>query len=162
MHLKTTRMNWCTKSYPSASRLKEHSKVHDPTTSNFQCKYKCGKVFPEKRTVSSMRSTAPGDLSSVRSSVPTVPKRSKGSQISRDMQRNIMQAGIWWQMLFSLKYQIWIMEIMETMAMETTAMETTSRLSQPQWMLLSTQWTLLSTQWCFIWLDGRYPVFSDF
>ena len=84
----------CTKSYPSASRLKEHSKVHDPTTSNFQSKYKCGKVFPEKRTVSSMRSTAPGDLSSIRSSVPTVPRRSKGSQISKDMQRNIMQAGI--------------------------------------------------------------------
>ena len=36
----------CPKSYPSASRLKEHSKVHNPATSNFHCQFKCGKVYP--------------------------------------------------------------------------------------------------------------------
>ena len=39
----------CTKAFPSASRLKEHSKVHNPTTSNFHCQYKCGKVFAQKK-----------------------------------------------------------------------------------------------------------------
>ena len=39
----------CTKDFPSASRLKEHSKVHDPETSNFHCQYRCGKVFAQKK-----------------------------------------------------------------------------------------------------------------
>ena len=39
----------CTKAFPTVGRLNEHKKVHNPATSNFSCKHKCGKTFPQKK-----------------------------------------------------------------------------------------------------------------
>ena len=39
----------CTKSFPTVGRLNEHKKVHNPATSNFACKHKCGETFPQRK-----------------------------------------------------------------------------------------------------------------
>ena len=65
----------CTKAYPSASRLKEHSKVHNPATSNFHCQYRCGKVFPQKKNCIQHEEHCPQGPKKPKIQCPYCPKK---------------------------------------------------------------------------------------